>query len=69
MSDDHIRQHKRMAMGEDISGQTSGDKTHQRYAGGGRVKGAHKPTEHHGHRDMHAHHPQHHHGGHKRSRS
>lgn len=68
MSDEPIRQHKRMAMGEDISSQTQGDKTHERYAGGGHVKGAHKHM--HEHADMHGHtsvnrlHPKGHHGGH-----
>lgn len=66
---DDIRQHKRMAMGENISGQAQGDKTHERYAAGGHVKGGHKHM--HEHADMHGHtsvnrlHPDGHHGGHK----
>lgn len=51
-----IRQHKRMAMGENISGQASGKKTRDSFAKGGSTS--------HGHAPMH--HPKGHHGSHKR---
>lgn len=73
---DATRQHHRMAVGEDVSGQTHGEKTHPKYAKGGHVHHGshghsevheHHPKDHHGgHSDMHDHHPKHHHGGHSK---
>jgi len=68
MSNEPTRQHHRLATGENLSGQAQGDKTHDRYAGGGKVKGSfkhmHEHADHHGHEDMNAHHPKDQRGGH-----